>query len=48
MTAPQKRLMVRVITKLIVEEGMTFDQAIAKYPKLTPAEVQELREAIGV
>lgn len=46
MSTAVKNMMIRVITRAM-ETGLTFDEAIAKYPKLTPAEIQELREAIG-
>lgn len=47
MTAATKNMMIRVIQRAM-EAGQTFDQVIAKYPKLTPAEVQELREFFAV
>jgi uncharacterized protein (DUF433 family) len=46
MTTSQKNLMIRVIKKRMAA-GETFDEIIADYPKLTDAEVEELREAVG-
>ena len=46
MSKPQKNLMVRVINRRIAS-GETFDDIIKDYPKLTDAEVEELREAVG-
>ena len=46
MSNSKKKLMVRVITKRM-SEGETFEEIMADYPKLTPAEVEELREAVG-
>lgn len=46
MSKSAKKIMVRVITNRI-KEGETFDEIIAEYPKLTPAEIKELREAVG-
>lgn len=46
MTSTAKRLMVRVIERRIVN-GENFDDIIRAYPKLTLAEVKELREAVG-
>lgn len=45
MTAATKNMMVRVVKKGM-ESGLTFDQVIAKYPKLTPTEIQEIKEAV--
>lgn len=47
MTKSMKNLMVRVIKKRM-DAGETFEEIIADYPKLTDAEIEELREAVGV
>lgn len=46
MSKAVKNIMVRVIKKRMAD-GETFDEIIADYPKLTEAEVEELREAVG-
>lgn len=46
MSKSAKKIMVRVITKKM-DEGETFDDIIKDYPKLTEAEIEELREAVG-
>ena len=40
-----KNLMIRVI-KEKMKTGLTFDEVIAEYPKLTTTEIAELKEAI--
>ena len=40
-----KNLMIRVI-KEKMKTGLTFDEIVAKYPKLTATEISELKEAI--
>lgn len=45
MSNAKKKLMIRVITKRMAE-GETFEEVIADYPKLTEAEIEELRAAI--
>ena len=40
-----KNLMIRVI-KEKMKTGLTFDEFIAEYPKLTTTEIAELKEAI--
>lgn len=45
MTIEMRDLMIRVITKRI-NNGETFDEVIADYPKLTESEIKELRKAI--
>ncbi len=47
MTDSTKRIMVRNIQRRI-ESGETFDEAISHYPKLTPSEVEELRQEFEV
>lgn len=47
MTKSAKNIMVRVINSRL-KKGETFEEIIADYPKLTDAEVEELREAVGV
>ena len=46
MSKSAKKIMVRVI-KNRMAEGETFDEIIADYPKLTAAEVKELKEEVG-
>ena len=46
MSKSAKKIMVRVITNKM-KEGETFDDIIKDYPKLTEAEIEELREAVG-
>ena len=46
MSSSKKKLMVRVITNRL-KEGETFEEIIADYPKLTPEEIEELREAVN-
>ena len=46
MSKSAKKIMVRVINNRMVE-GETFEEIIADYPKLTEAEIEELREAVG-
>ena len=40
-----KNLMIRVI-KGKMKTGLTFDEVVAEYPKLTTTEIAELKEAI--
>ena len=40
-----KNLMIRVI-KEKMKTGLTFDEVVAEYPKLTTTEIAELKEAI--
>ena len=40
-----KNLMIRVI-KEKMKTGLTFDEIVAEYPKLTSIEIAELKEAI--
>ena len=42
-----KNLMVRVI-KEKMKTGLTFEDAVAEYPKLTKAEIAELKKVIVV
>lgn len=46
MSKSAKKIMVRVINNRM-EEGETFEEIIVDYPKLTSAEIEELREAVG-
>lgn len=46
MSKSAKKIMVRVINNRMAE-GETFEEIIADYPKLTEAEIEELREAVG-
>ena len=46
MSKSAKKIMVRVINSRL-KEGETFEEIIADYPKLTPEEIEELREAVG-
>ncbi len=47
MTAAVKNVMVRVIKRRMAK-GETFEEIIAGYPRLTQAEVKELKKAVGV
>ena len=47
MSKSAKKIMVRVINNRMAE-GESFEEIIADYPKLTEAEIEELREAVGV
>ena len=47
MSKAVKKLMVRVINNRMAE-GETFEEILADYPKLTPDEIEELREAVGI
>ena len=40
-----KNLMIRVI-KEKMKTGLTFDEIVAEYPKLTATEIAELKKAI--
>lgn len=46
MTTLEKNLMIRVIKRKLAQ-GESFDEIIARYPKLTKDEVAELKEAVG-
>ena len=46
MSKSAKKLMIRVINNRMAA-GETFDEIIADYPKLTPEEIAELKEAVG-
>ena len=46
MSKSAKKIMLRVINSRL-SEGETFEEIIADYPKLTEAEIEELREAVG-
>ena len=46
MSKSAKKIMVRVISNRIAD-GETFEEIIADYPKLTPAEIKELKEEVG-
>lgn len=46
MSKSAKKIMVRVLNNRMAE-GETFDEIIVDYPKLTPTEIEELREAVG-
>ena len=45
MTIEMRYLMIRVI-KEKMKTGLTFDEIVAEYPKLTATEIAELKEAI--
>lgn len=45
MNKSTKNLMIRVITKKM-NTGLTFDEVITEYPRLTETEIEELREVI--
>ncbi|MBO5373317.1 MAG: DUF433 domain-containing protein [Lachnospiraceae bacterium] len=45
MSSLKKKLMIRVITKRMAA-GETFEEVIADYPKLTEAEIEELKAVI--
>ena len=47
MSTAVKNTVIRVITRKM-SQGETFDEIVARYPKLTAEEVEELREAVGV
>ena len=40
-----KNLMIRII-KEKMKTGLTFDEVVAEYPKLTTTEIAEFKEAI--
>lgn len=46
MSTALRNTVIRVITRKMAQ-GETFDEIIARYPKLTPEEIKELREAVG-
>lgn len=47
MTATTKKIMIRVI-KRRMEAGETLDEIITDYPKLSKAEIKELKESISL
>ena len=40
------RIFARVINRRIDEEGITFDEAIVIYPKLTEEDIERIREEV--
>ena len=46
MSKSAKKIMLRVINSRM-DKGETFEEILADYPKLTPEEVEELREEVG-
>ena len=46
MSKSAKKIMVRVINNRL-SDGETFEEIIADYPKLTEAEIEELRKEVG-
>ena len=45
MSKSMKNIMIRVITNRM-NNGETFDEVIADYPKLKDAEIEDLRKAV--
>ena len=45
MSKSMKNIMIRVITNRM-NNGETFDEVIADYPKLTESEIEDLRKAV--
>lgn len=46
MSTAVRNTVIRVITRKM-SQGENFDEIVARYPKLTPEEIEELREAVG-